>query len=76
MPADGFEYHVAFLSDGRLLVSEAWDSQQQLEAFGSRIMPLLADVALDIRVNPRFSRCTTSSGASACHITRRSITRS
>jgi hypothetical protein len=23
MPADGFEYHVAFLSDGELLVSDA-----------------------------------------------------
>ena len=42
MPADGFEYHVAFLSDGQLLVSEVWDSQEQLEAFGARIMPLLA----------------------------------
>jgi hypothetical protein len=28
-------------------VSEVWDSQQQLEAFGARIMPLLADVALE-----------------------------
>ena len=27
MPADGFDYHVAFLSDGQLLVSEVWDSQ-------------------------------------------------
>ena len=47
MPADGFDYHVAFLSEGQLLVSEVWDSPQQLEAFGKRIMPLLADVALE-----------------------------
>jgi len=47
MPADGFDYHVAFLADGQLLVTEVWDSQQQLEAFGARIMPLLADVALE-----------------------------
>ena len=47
MPADGFDYHVAFLSDGQLLVSEVWDSQEQLEAFGARIMPLLAEVALE-----------------------------
>ena len=26
LPADGFEYHVAFLSGGQLLVSEVWDS--------------------------------------------------
>jgi hypothetical protein len=47
MPADGFDYHVAFLSDGQLLVSEVWDSQEQLQQFGERIMPLLADVALE-----------------------------
>lgn len=47
MPADGFDYHVAFLSEGQLLVSEVWDSPEQLEAFGKRIMPLLADVALE-----------------------------
>ena len=48
MPADGFDYHVAFReSDGQLLVSEVWDSQEQLEAFGKRIMPLLADVDLE-----------------------------
>lgn len=46
MPADGFDYHVAFVSDGQLLVSEVWDSSEQLEAFGKRVMPLLADVAL------------------------------
>lgn len=47
MPADGFDYHVAFLSNGQLLVSEVWDSAEQLEAFGKRVMPLLADVALE-----------------------------
>ena len=31
MPADGFDYHVAFLSEGQLLVSEVWDSPEQLE---------------------------------------------
>jgi hypothetical protein len=54
MPADGFEYHVAFLSDGQLLVSEVWDSQQHLEAFGARIMPLLADVALEHSGQPEI----------------------
>ncbi|HYY32153.1 MAG TPA: hypothetical protein VE693_01020 [Gaiellaceae bacterium] len=45
MPADGFEYHVAFHSEGQLLVSEVWDSQEKFEAFGQRVMPLLADIA-------------------------------
>jgi hypothetical protein len=31
LPADGFDYHVAFRSDGQLLVSEVWDSQNELE---------------------------------------------
>jgi hypothetical protein len=54
MPADGFEYHVAFLSDGQLMVSEVWDSQEQLEAFGKRVMPLLADVALEHSGQPEI----------------------
>ena len=47
LPADGFDYHVAFHSDGQLRVSEIWDSQEQFEAFGRRVMPLLADVTLE-----------------------------
>ena len=54
MPADGFDYHVAFLSDGQLLVSEVWDSREQLEAFGKRVMPLLADVALEHSGQPEI----------------------
>ena len=54
MPADGFDYHVAFLSDGQLLVSEVWDSPEQLEAFGKRVMPLLADVALEHSGQPKI----------------------
>jgi len=54
MPADGFEFHVAFLSGDQLLVSEVWDSPEQLEAFGARIMPLLADVALEHSGHPEI----------------------
>jgi hypothetical protein len=54
MPADGFDYHVAFLSDGQLLVSEVWDSPEQLEAFGKRVMPLLADAALEHSGQPEI----------------------
>jgi len=47
-PPDGLEYHVAFLSaDGNLRVSEIWESQQQFEAFGRRLMPLLSEVGID-----------------------------
>lgn len=47
LPADGCDCNVAFLSQGQLLVSEVWDSPEQLEAFGKRVMPLLAGVALE-----------------------------
>jgi hypothetical protein len=46
-PPDGLEYHVCFLADGNVRVSEIWDSREQLDAFGERLMPLLADVGID-----------------------------
>ena len=42
-PPDGMEYHVCFGSDGNLRVSESWDSQEQLDAFGERLMPVLSE---------------------------------
>jgi hypothetical protein len=46
-PPEGMDYHVCFLSDGNVRVSEIWDSQEQLDAFGERLMPLLAEVGID-----------------------------
>ena len=46
-PADGLEYHVCFGTDGDLRVTEIWDSREQLDAFGERLMPVLADVGID-----------------------------
>jgi hypothetical protein len=47
-PPDGMEYHCAFMAaDGNLRVSEIWDSQEKFEAFGQRLMPILADVGID-----------------------------
>ena len=45
-PPDGLDYHVCFGSEGSLKVSEIWDSQGQLDAFGERLMPILADVGI------------------------------
>ena len=42
-PPDGLDYHVCFGSDGNLRVSEIWDSQEQFEAFGAPLMPILAE---------------------------------
>jgi hypothetical protein len=47
-PPKGLEYHVCFLSqDGNVRVSEIWDSREQLDAFGERLRPVLADVGID-----------------------------
>ena len=46
-PPDGLEYHVLFGSEGNLRVSEIWDSREQLQAFGERLMPILADIGID-----------------------------
>ena len=46
-PPDGLEYHVCFGTEPNLKVSEIWDSPQQLEAFGERLMPILADVGIE-----------------------------
>ena len=46
-PPDGMEYHVCFLSDGSVRVSEIWDSVEQFQAFGERLMPILADLGID-----------------------------
>lgn len=46
-PPDGLDYHVCFGSAGNLRVSEIWDSREQLEAFGERLMPLLAEVGIE-----------------------------
>ena len=46
-PPEGLEYHVCFLSEGNIRVSEIWDSREQLDAFGERLMPVLADVGIN-----------------------------
>jgi len=46
-PPEGMEYHVCFVADGNLRVSEIWDSREQLEAFGQRLMPVLQEVGVD-----------------------------
>ena len=51
-PPDGLEYHVAFGSDGNFRVSEIWDSREQFEAFGERLMPVLAEAGIEFSGEP------------------------
>jgi hypothetical protein len=53
-PPDGMEFHVCFGSEGNLRVSEIWDSREQLEAYGERLMPLLADVGIEFSGAPEI----------------------
>jgi hypothetical protein len=46
-PPDGMEYHVCFGSGGNLRVSEIWDSQEQLQAFGEKLMPVLSEIGIE-----------------------------
>lgn len=47
IPADGLDYHVSFTVNGKLVVSEIWDSREKFEAFGEKLMPVLGDVGID-----------------------------
>jgi hypothetical protein len=51
-PPDGREYHVCFGTDGDLHVSEIWDSQEQFQAYGEVLMPILADVGIQFSGEP------------------------
>ena len=53
-PPDGMEYHVCFGSDGNLRVSEIWNSREQMDAFGERLMPILADVGIQFSGGPEI----------------------
>ena len=46
-PPDGLEYHVCFGQSGQLRVSEIWSSNEQFEAFGQHLMPILHDVGIN-----------------------------
>ena len=51
-PPDGLEYHVAFNTGGSFRVSEIWDSKEQFEAFGQRLMPILTDAGVELAGPP------------------------
>jgi hypothetical protein len=46
-PAEGLDYEICFGSEGHLRVSQVWDSREQMDAFGQRIMPILAEMGIN-----------------------------
>jgi hypothetical protein len=53
-PPAGLAYHVAFRSEGSFRVSEIWDSREQFDAFGERLMPVLKDVGVELSGEPEM----------------------
>jgi hypothetical protein len=51
-PAEGLDYHVCFGSEGDLRVTEIWDSREQFEAFGDRLMPVLTELGIGFSGGP------------------------
>jgi hypothetical protein len=51
-PPAGLDYHVCFGTAGNLLVSEIWDTRAQFEAFGERLMPILAEAGIEFSGPP------------------------
>ena len=47
LPADGLDYEICFGSGDKLKVSQVWDSKEQLDAFGARLGPILAELGID-----------------------------
>jgi hypothetical protein len=44
---DGRSYHFALESEGNILVFDVWESQEQFEAFGATLMPILTGLGVD-----------------------------
>ena len=52
-PPAGLDYHVCFFGpDGNVLVSQIWDTQEQFEAFGERLIPVLAGAGIEFSGPP------------------------
>ena len=53
-PPDGLDLHVAFTAGGNFRVSEIWDSVEQFEAFGERLMPILTESGVELEGPPEI----------------------
>jgi hypothetical protein len=54
MPPDGMNLHVCFGPEGHLRVSEIWDSREQLDAYGEKLMPILAETGIEFSGEPEI----------------------
>jgi hypothetical protein len=45
----GRSYHVALESDGEIQVFDIWESQEDFDAFGPVLMPILAGLGVELK---------------------------
>ncbi len=50
----GLELHVAFGPEDNMRVSEIWTSREQFEAYGQQLMPILADIGIELSGAPEI----------------------
>ena len=50
----GLEVHVLFGSEGKLRVSEIWDSRESLEGFGEKVFPIMDEVGIELASEPEI----------------------
>jgi hypothetical protein len=48
------DYHLALQADGSMRVSEIWDSLEQMQAFGDRLIPILTDIGIEFSGEPEI----------------------
>ncbi len=51
-PPNGLQLHVLFGTEGDLKVSEIWESPEQLTAFREQMLPVLAEVGVQVAGEP------------------------
>jgi hypothetical protein len=51
-PAEGCQLHVCFGDEQDIRVSEIWESQEQLEAFGEKLRPRIEQVGVQLSGEP------------------------
>ena len=53
-PPDALDCHISFESEGNMRVSEIWDSREQFEAFGEKLMPIRSDAGIEFSDQPKI----------------------
>jgi hypothetical protein len=53
-PPEGLLAHVCFGTEGNLRVSEVWESGEQLDKFGEKLMPVLQQENVDASGEPEI----------------------